>query len=182
MEHLGQVEIVHVERSNSADPAPISNRSFTAFYDSAHAEIAGALSLALASAELGRDATDEAFTRAFQRWDEVGAMQNPSGWIYRVGLNWARSRLRRRRLHERHRALFSQDASYWQTPADIDLWRAVARLPQDHRDVVVLRIVLDWSVEETAEVLAIAQGTVKSRLARAMKRLHDSLADDTEGS
>jgi RNA polymerase sigma-70 factor (ECF subfamily) len=41
--------------------------------------------------------------------------------------------------------------------------------------VVVLRYYLDWSTEEVAEALGVAEGTVKSRLHRALRRLESSL-------
>jgi DNA-directed RNA polymerase specialized sigma24 family protein len=59
---------------------------------------------------------------------------------------------------------------------DPDLERAMAALSDDHRDVVVLRYFVDLSIAETADSLRIPQGTVKSRLARALDQLGASLS------
>jgi len=71
--------------------------SFEAFYR-AHADrVYRALAITLGDPQLAREATDEAMTRAFARWSGVGSLQNPGGWVYRVGLNWATSWWRKRR-------------------------------------------------------------------------------------
>ena len=69
--------------------------SFEAFYRSTRPRIFRAIALALGDSDLALDATEEAMTRAAEQWREVGGFDNPAGWVYRVALNWARSRLRR---------------------------------------------------------------------------------------
>lgn len=56
---------------------------------------------------------------------------------------------------------------------------AVQRLPQKQRDVVVCRYLLDLSEQETAQVLGIPTGTVKSRLSRALASLEATLGAGT---
>lgn len=160
--------------------APAAAPSFDTFYELHHAHIARALSMTLGDVELGVEATDEAMTRAYQRWNEVREYGNPQGWIYRVGLNWARSFLRRRRrvtvsdsLHD----VAVRDRS----PNDPALASALARLDDKHRSVVVLRYLMDWSVDQTAEALRIAPGTVKSRLHRALAQLETDLGGAGHG-
>ena len=59
---------------------------------------------------------------------------------------------------------------------DVDLERALEGLSAAHRTVVVARFFMDWSVEETADVLGIRPGTVKSRLSRALDQLAEELS------
>lgn len=54
---------------------------------------------------------------------------------------------------------------------------ALTNLSIDHRSVIVLRLIEDWSIAETAEALGIAPGTVQSRYARAINRLKNELGD-----
>ena len=59
-----------------------------------------------------------------------------------------------------------------------ELWQAVQNLSQADQQIVYLRYFLDLPVAETAEVLQIAEGTVKSRLSRALKKLRTIIRED----
>jgi RNA polymerase sigma factor (sigma-70 family) len=140
---------------------------FAEFYRANRPSLVRALALTLGDVELATEAVDEAMTRAYQRWERVHRLDNPAGWVYRVGLNWAVSVLRRRR---NRRPLFQPDADNapWIEP---DVHRALGELSVDHRSVVVCRYLYGWSENETATALGIRAGTVKSRLHRATSQL-----------
>jgi len=150
--------------------------AFGEFYTSTHANVARALALTLGDVELGGEAADEAMTRAYQRWHLVSGYDNPAGWVYRVGLNWALSFLRRRR-RSTPRPDIDGVAPADPTPSDPALRAALDSLDPKHRSVVVLRYLLDWSVDQTATALNIAPGTVKSRLHRALAQLVATMGD-----
>ena len=152
---------------------------FDDFYVAHRDDMARALGLALRDAALGAEAADEAFARACQRWGTVSAYSNPQGWVYRVGLNWARSWLRRVRRERERRPLLAQQYAVEDQPRDLDLEQALESLNDAHRAVIVARFYLDWSVAETATALGIASGTVKSRLSRGLEQLRAVLEDAT---
>ncbi|MEO0494402.1 MAG: sigma-70 family RNA polymerase sigma factor [Actinomycetota bacterium] len=143
---------------------------FASFFADHQRSIASALALTLRDDLLASDATAEAMARAFQRWDDVGRYANPAGWVYRVGLNWARSR-RRKWMREVFRSESPDREAPPAPEVDPTLDRALAALPVEQRAVVVCRYLLDWSEFQTAEALQIAPGTVKSRLSRGLDRL-----------
>ena len=58
------------------------------------------------------------------------------------------------------------------------LWEAVQTLGVPDQQIVYLRYFLDLSVTETAQALNIAEGTVKSRLSRALERLRGIIQQD----
>lgn len=147
-------------------------RSFEDFYRNEAEPLRRALCLALGDVDLGTEATDEALTRTYQRWEEVATYDNPVGWAYRVGLNWGRSRQRRFRWRDDGPV---PDRGIVPIPGDPELTRALARLDPQMRAVVVCRYYLDWSVDQTAAALDIPAGTVKSRLARSLERLQRDL-------
>jgi len=147
--------------------------AFSDFYRQARSDVARALSLALGDAELAAEATDEAMTRAYERWRTVSTLDNPGGWVYRVGLNWSLSVLRRRRRSAQ--PLYSLDSTDLPPMADPDIHRALAELDVKQRSVVVCRHLLGWTVEETAAALGLRVGTVKSRLHRANRYLQNRL-------
>ena len=152
---------------------------FDEFFARHHAQMVRALTLALGDVEFGRDAAAEGFARAFERWSNVSTYSNPSGWVYRVSLNWARSgrrRLRRERLGMR----LAESPAAPAGPQDTALIAALGRLSIEHRTVVVGRYYLDWSEAEVARALDVAPGTVKSRLSRALTKLAN-LMEESDG-
>jgi RNA polymerase sigma-70 factor (ECF subfamily) len=150
---------------------------FEHFYRDEREPLLRALLFTLDDRELALEATDEALARAYERWDEVAAKDNPAGWVYRVALNFARNRVRRRVLERDRPLLGATSAPAAEDLTDPALAAALARLPLDQRTVVVLRFHLDWSVEDVAAALGIARGTVKSRLHRALRRLETMLQE-----
>ena len=152
--------------------AAADHDEFGDFYRRSWDGVARALSLALGDTDLAVEATDEAMARAYARWDKIRRYDNPAGWVYRVGLNWSRSYHRRlaRKLP------FRQPDTVEPPPvADPAIREALAALPFSQRSVVVCRLLLDWSVAETATALDLRPATVRTRLHRALRTLEASL-------
>jgi RNA polymerase sigma factor (sigma-70 family) len=130
-------------------------------------------------------ATQEALVKAYRALGRFrqGAPFRP--WLFRIVVNEARnarrSGQRRRQLveHLRH-DLPQAPASPETVLLDADerrlLVAAVQRLPRRQREAVACRYFLELSEAETADVLGIAPGTVKSRLSRALRMLRAELA------
>lgn len=155
-------------------PAAERTPSFDDFYREHAGPIGRALDITLNDAELAEDALNEAMARALQRWKRVSRFDNRAGWVYRVAMNWATSWLRKRR-RERERPIAFGPSTAELAPVDLELAAAIAALSLEHRAVVVCRYQLDWSTAQTAAALEIAEGTVKSRLARALDAIRAEL-------
>jgi RNA polymerase sigma factor (sigma-70 family) len=155
---------------------------FEAFYVANHARLERAVILSLGSTEVGQDAVAEAFARALKRWEQVGGFSNPQGWVFRVAVNWARSRRRRARREvspeEFSRIVVSDAPTDDDIHNDVVVTEALARLGFEHRVVVVARYYLDWSEADLAAALDVPAGTVKSRTSRALKQLAEILEDE----
>ena len=167
----GVAEFVPVH--STAATAPIM--LFEEFYREQRAPIGRALALTLRDTQLASEAVDEAMARAYQRWNRVQALDNPGGWVYRVGLNWSRSILRRR-LRPAPVWFTSTDAVIDHGALDPAIDRALAELSIEQRSVVVCRLLIGLSEAQTATALGLRLGTVKSRLARATARLQSLLS------
>lgn len=173
-----EVQAVSAAPEPEVDSPP--EEPFETFYRAYLDRVYRALAVTLGDLQLAREATDEAMTRAYAHWRRVRSMDNPGGWAYRVGLNWATSWWRRTR---RERAMIDgRDEPVADGPdaTGTAARTALAELPLPQRAVVVCRVLLDLSTAETAAVLKVAEGTVKSRLARALTALRSSLTDPGE--
>jgi RNA polymerase sigma factor (sigma-70 family) len=148
--------------------------SFEKFYADCWHKVYRALAVGIGDRDLAREAVDEAMARAYERWRSVSTMTNREGWVYRVASNWATSRLRRRRLQLRRAP--DPETIYQPEVADPELLEAIRGLSTRYRDVVVARYLLDMSESATAQALGIPEGTVKSRLSRALAELKESLS------
>ncbi len=134
-------------------------------------EVGPRLRLALISAygpETGSEATAEALAYAWEHWSRLSQMDNPAGYLYRVGQS------RSRRLFRRRPALPFPLAN----PAPMvepALPRALASLSRQQRAAVLLVHGYGWSVRESAEVLGVAPSTVQRNADRALTALRREL-------
>jgi RNA polymerase sigma-70 factor (ECF subfamily) len=125
---------------------------------------------------LAEEQVAEAFARAWTSWRKVSRHPAPRAWVVRTALNAGASWWRRR---GRELPLADHEVvAPGTTGAGLDtvLLTALRRLPARQREVVVLRVFLDLDVETTAAQLAIAPGTVRAHLSRAVAALRGELA------
>ncbi|MGE0776951.1 RNA polymerase sigma factor SigM [Mycolicibacterium sp.] len=108
-----------------------------------------------------------------------------SSWLYRIVVNACLDRLRRNRIRgyeEIDDQLFPVADPAGQVETAIVVERALMRLPVDQRAAVVAVDMQGFSVAETARMLGVAEGTVKSRCARARAKLAHSLGTFAAGA
>jgi RNA polymerase sigma factor (sigma-70 family) len=148
-------------------------RSVDEFCEEVWPGLASSLGFYCRDVGVGEELAQEALARAWARWEKVSRLESPEGWVYRVGLNLARSRFRRTKAEQR--ALSRLDrAEQVETTVTEDVLAvraAVASLPERQRAAVILRHFADLPVATVADVLDCAQGTVRSLTSQAMDRL-----------
>jgi RNA polymerase sigma-70 factor (ECF subfamily) len=150
--------------------------SFELLYQRDYAAVVGLVYAMTGSRWAAEDLAQEAFLRAHRDWAHVGEMSSPGGWVRRVALNLARSRWRRLRSEAKVRLLTSAEAVSESPVSNTDeFWAEVRRLPNRQAHAVVLHYVEDRSVAEIAEVLGVAEGTVKALLHQGRERLRRQL-------
>lgn len=152
---------------------PRINSEFETFYRGAKDPCFRALLATVGSTHEADDLLAEAFTRALANWDEVCVHPRPEAWVVRTALNLHRDRWRR--SNRQRRRLARDAASAFTVPFDTELLDAVRALPERQREVVALRVLLDLSAEQTANVLDIEVGTVGTHLRRALATLRANL-------
>jgi RNA polymerase sigma-70 factor (ECF subfamily) len=130
--------------------------------------------------ELAADAVQDGFLAAFRRADSFRGDAAVTTWLHRIVVNACLDRLRRRRPtvplpdYETLELADRRD-EYASTESALDVRAALAQLPEGQRLALVLVDLHGLGVAETAEILGVAEGTVKSRCARGRAALAELL-------
>lgn len=125
-----------------------------------------------------QDIAQEAFARAWQRWDSVRACDSPEAWVRRVVINLATNRYRRdRTARAAARHLLARDVPEI-SPDTVALVAALRTLPERQRVVLVLHYLADLPVSQIAAELRCPVGSVKVWLARGRDALQAALSDE----
>ena len=133
--------------------------------------------------EIAADAVQDGFLAAFRRADSFRGDAAVTTWLHRIVINACLDRLRRRRPTTPLPEYDSTETAdrrddHASTEAALDVRAALARLPEGQRVALVLVDMHGMGVAEAAEVLGVAEGTVKSRCARGRAALAELLGLD----
>ena len=170
-------DAVVVRRCQAGD-----REAFVVLVDRHRAMLFGTAYLMTRDRQLAEDAVQEAL---IQIWKNIGSLRKPDGlkaWLARIVVNEVRQQARKRHVPlvtleelpdrpEPNGAISGTAGSEMRQ----DLAKAVSTLPPDQREAVVLRFFSDLTVSEIAAATGSREGTVKSRLSRAMDRLGEML-------
>ena len=142
--------------------------------------------LLLGDPDDAEDVAQESFLRAWRFLQRFDATRPLRPWLLSITSNLARNR---RRSAGRYFAALMR--AFRDEPASVrieekstenldtaELWNAVRKLPVADQQVIYLRYFLDLPVHETAQALDVAEGTVKSRLSRAVEKLRSIIQKD----
>lgn len=155
---------------------------FDTFYAATYPRLLRQLTLMTLDAAQAEDALQEAYVRAWQRWERISAYDDPESWVRTVAYRQCVSAWRR--LVTARRAapgLVGPDSVGPVASAEVVAVRqALATLSYEQRAVLVLHELCDLSVEEIAATLRVPRGTVKSRLSRGRAALAGLLRDEPE--
>jgi RNA polymerase sigma-70 factor (ECF subfamily) len=122
--------------------------------------------------EVGSEAAADAMAWAVAHSDRMAAMDNPAGYLYRVGQTAAR---RHRRWARRHVVLAVEPLASPDEPFDAELFDALSLLRADHRVAVVLVHCFGYRYREVAELLGVSEAAVTNHVHRGLARLRSML-------
>jgi RNA polymerase sigma-70 factor (ECF subfamily) len=128
------------------------------------------------------DIAQEAFLAAIRSLDRFDRRRAFGPWLHRIVVNRAIDWTRARTLRREVTASVDQDPPARpdapSAPYSADIVAALSSLPAEHRAIVVLRYLLEFTPGEIASALGLPRGTVNSRLRRALDRLGDRLGEE----
>ncbi|MEH1167365.1 SigE family RNA polymerase sigma factor [Micromonospora sp. CPCC 205539] len=161
---------------------PDDRAAFDRFFQTWYGRVTAQIHAYLGDRAEAEDVSQEAFLRAWQRWPDVAAYEDPVAWVRRVAWNLATSRLRRLTVAARvlrRQPLVAPVPAV--DPNHVALVAALRTLPERQRRVIVLHYIADLPTAEIAVSLGVAQGTVLSWLHRGRAKLADHLSETSSG-
>ncbi|MGZ6668309.1 MAG: RNA polymerase sigma factor [Solirubrobacteraceae bacterium] len=159
---------------------PGSDADFERLYVESYPKILGTLTVILGDRPAAEDCTQDAFERAFKKWDTWQPIAPPEAWVNRIAINAALSYKRKMRLREAHELVrrvgrpgIGPDP---QKQVDrLDLVDALGQLPPKEAKAIVLRHYHGYTNRAIGKALGVPERTVASQLWRAKGRLRVQL-------
>jgi len=142
--------------------------SFAEFFSDVEPKLRGAFTAAFGP-DVGREVCSETLAYGWEHWDRLKGMENPSGYLYRVGVGLGR------KVKPSLGVVYEPigvDSPGWFEPG---LASALESLSEKQRVVVSLVHGFGWSLSQVADLLGVGKSTVQSYEQRAMKRLRRKL-------
>jgi len=148
--------------------------AFEEFYETERERLFRALLLVTHDSAEAEDLMQEAFVRMWERWDRVGTLDEPVGYLFKTALNLHRSALRRTLAAARRSLRPPAEHDPFEKVIDHDeAVRSLAALTPRQRAAVVVTELLGYSSEEAGTILGIRPGTVRTLTAQARAALHE---------
>ncbi len=150
--------------------------TFEEFFEAEKDRLLRVLSLITGNRSEAEDLAQEAFTRVFERWDTVAAMEDPAGYLHRTAMNVFRSQYRRAARGLKRAIGRIPEPDVFQHIEDRDIAaKALADLTPRQRAALVLTEALGYSGEETGRLLGIQASTVYALTHQARAALRANL-------
>ena len=155
---------------------------FATLYQTRFGDLAAQLFAFTGDARETQDLVQEAFIRAWQRWDRIGRYEDPGAWVRRAAWNLAITRHKRLKIFRRVPETGPPPPSTPEAGLDrMDLVASLRKLPEQIRRAVVLHYLADMPIADIAREMRAPEGTIKSWLRRGRAELATHLAGYRDG-
>jgi RNA polymerase sigma factor (sigma-70 family) len=176
-------EVAGLRRTWKAPDEPMDNEhpTFEEFFEDQKGRVLRILSVITGSRAEAEDLAQEAFTRVFERWEAVGAMENPAGYLHRTAVNLFRNQYRRARVALGRMVGLGPEQDVFKPVEDRDVAaRALGALTPRQRAALVLTEALGYSGDEAGRLLGIKASTVWALTHQARAALRGTM-EATDG-
>ena len=161
--------------------AEAATRDFPGFFDAEYTRLFRAMAIVTRDLHEAEDLTQDAFARVWERWDRVGAMDDPTGYLYRTAMNVHRSAVRRARRAVGRLVHPGAGRDPFADAEDRDeVSRALRGLAPRQRAALVLTELLGYGSEDAGRVLGVKAVTVRALASQGRAALRSTMEDDHE--
>lgn len=165
-------------------------QSFEILIDSYSKQVFNILYRMLGNEEDAKDVSQEVFIKVYKKIGSFHGKSKFSTWLYRITVNSGKDHIKRKKvdlpidefqntkLESEPRKGSNPEAAFDETERSEIILKALMKLNEEHRVLILLRDIQGFSYEDIGKILKINIGTVKSRLNRGRIRLKDLLKDE----
>jgi RNA polymerase sigma-70 factor (ECF subfamily) len=174
---LRSVPVEPAEEAGVSETAP----SFEEFYEATCRSLFTALCLVTGNRFEAEEIAQDSFVRVFERWDRIGVLADPTGYLFRVAMNVFRGRYRRASLGVRRALLLAptETDDLAAVESRDEVVRLLRGLDPKQRAAVMLTSILDYSAEEAGQMLGLRASSIRSITTRARAQMkHEVLLDE----
>ncbi|HEY7659570.1 MAG TPA: sigma-70 family RNA polymerase sigma factor [Actinomycetota bacterium] len=162
------------------EPIVAGPLSFEIFFEAEARTLFRRLCAVTGNSAEAEEIMQDAFLALWERWERVGAMQDPTGYLYRTAMNVFRKRTRRAALALRRALSPAPDPEpFAEIDEQQDVVAALVELTPRQRAALVLTDVMDYSSEEAGRALGVTAGTVRGLASRARAALRRRVEERT---
>ena len=174
---MGEME-VQLHSVPERESAPDEALSFEAFVETESARLFRALFLVTGDRHEAEEVMQDAFLRIWERWDRVGGLEDPTGYLFRTALNQFRTRRRRAGLALRRTvALAPAGDDFAQVEARDVVFRALRGLSPKQRAAIVVTALLGYGSDEAGAMLGMSAATVRMHASRARAQMKKTVGE-----
>src|SRR5512132_3342393 len=146
--------------------------TFDEFVEEEHDRLFKALYFVTGRREDAEDLAQDAFLKLWERWDRIGRITDPTGYLFRVALNGFRMRLRRAAVALRKLAPVTPEAdAFAEAEMRADVRSLLLGLTQRQRAALLLVDLLGYPAEQAARILRVRPSTVRNLASQGRRAL-----------
>lgn len=153
----------------------VETAGFVSFYEANYPTVRRAATAFCGDREVGVDASQESFARAYARWGRLARKPWAAAWVTTTALNICKRAMKHQHVPLDERAPAQQQGTEVER---IDVLRALRRLPPRRRMAAVLFYIGDFSISDVASAMGVSEGAVKAHLVLARRALREEMARD----
>lgn len=154
---------------------------FTEIYNSNADSITRLCYLYLKDRELAQDATQETFLKAYKKLNSFKEQSNINTWLTSIAINTCKNIIRNSKYIKTDVTLeeveYQLKSSVCDSDETLSVSEAVASLPRQYKEAILLRYYRDLPIKDISKILSIPQTTVNYRLLKAKALLKDTLKE-----
>ena len=172
-------EPLHLAAEAPAPETLVAPTSFETFYDAESRDLFSHLWLVTGNRAEAEEIMQDAFLKVWERWDQVGAMDDPVGYLFRTAMNLFRKRYRRAALAIRRSIGLAPSRDDFADADDRETVRRVlSTLPPRQRAALVLTEMLGFSAKEAGRALGVQASTVRSLSQQGRESFREAMGAD----